>query len=52
MEIAELLIYDLSMWNRFLSSFGVIGMFIGAGIIISGFVLIKKIDQETKIVKS
>ncbi|MFX1571593.1 MAG: hypothetical protein ACFFB0_02510 [Promethearchaeota archaeon] len=42
MEIAELQLYDLSMWNRYFPSFGVIGMFLGAGLIIVGFFLVKK----------
>jgi hypothetical protein len=44
MEIAELLLYNLSMWNRYFPSFGVIGMFLGAGIIIGGFFSINKTD--------
>ena len=42
MEIAELSIYDLSMWDRYIPNFGVIGMFLGAGFIITGFIVIKK----------
>jgi hypothetical protein len=42
MEIAELVIYDLSMWNRYIPNFGVIGMFLGTLTILSGFVLIRK----------
>ena len=42
MEIAELAIYDLSMWERYTPNFGVIGMFLGSILIISGFVLIRK----------
>ena len=42
MEIAELQLYDISMWNRYIAHFGVIGMFIGAGLNITGFFLIKK----------
>jgi hypothetical protein len=42
MEIAELQLYDLSMWGRYLPNFGLIGMFLGAGLIISGFLLLKK----------
>ncbi len=43
MEVAELFIYDVSMWNRYIPSFGVIGMFLGAGLIICGFFVIKKV---------
>ena len=42
MEIAELVIYDLSMWTRYTPNFGVIGMFIGTILIITGFVVIRK----------
>ena len=41
MEIAERSIYDLSMWDRYVPSFGVIGLFIGAGLIIFGSLIIK-----------
>ena len=34
MEIAERNLYDLSMWGRYIPGFGVIGLFIGAGLII------------------
>lgn len=44
MEIAELEIYDLSMWKRYTPNFGVIGMFLGTSLIISGFVLLRKSD--------
>jgi len=46
MEIAELRLYDLSMWNRYLPSFGVLGMFLEAGLIISGSFLIKKCGSK------
>jgi len=41
MEIAERNIYDLSMWDRYVPGFGVIGMFIGAGLIIFGSLITK-----------
>ncbi|MHA1509490.1 MAG: hypothetical protein ACTSO6_12390 [Promethearchaeota archaeon] len=41
MEIAERNIYDLSMWGRYVPSFGVIGLFIGAALIIFGSLLTK-----------
>jgi len=46
MEIAELQIYGLSMWDRYTPNFGLIGMYIGATVIIVGFILIKKYSQE------
>jgi hypothetical protein len=42
MEIAELVIYDFSMWNRYIPNFGLIGMYLGSLIIIIGFTLVKK----------
>ncbi|MFX1326146.1 MAG: hypothetical protein ACFE8N_14445 [Promethearchaeota archaeon] len=42
MEFAENSQYDLSMWNRYISNLGVVGMFLGGAIIISGFFLIGK----------
>ncbi len=42
MELAESVIYNLSMWNRYIPNFGVIRMFLGASLIICGFVLIRK----------
>ncbi|MHA2325642.1 MAG: hypothetical protein ACXACB_09595 [Promethearchaeota archaeon] len=42
MEFAELSIYDLSMWNRYIPNFGLIGLYLGAGLMIVGFLLIKK----------
>jgi hypothetical protein len=48
MEIAELQLYGLSMWSRYLPHFGLIGMFLGATLIICGFFLIKKyLPQKT-----
>jgi len=41
MEIAERNIYDISMWGRYIPGFGVIGLFIGACLIILGSVLTK-----------
>jgi hypothetical protein len=41
MEEAEQAIYDISMWGRYVPSFGVIGLFIGAGLIIIGSLLTK-----------
>ena len=41
MEIAERNIYDLSMWGRYIPGFGVIGLFIGAGLIIFGSLITK-----------
>ena len=41
MEIAEWNIYDLSMWGRYVPGFGVIGLFIGAGLIIFGSLITK-----------
>jgi len=45
MEIAERNIYDISMWDRYVPGFGVIGMFIGAGLIILGSLLTKFIKE-------
>lgn len=45
MEIAERNIYDISMWGRYVPGFGVIGMFIGAGLIILGSLLTKFIKE-------
>lgn len=42
MEIAELQLYSLSMWGRYFINFGVIGMFLGAGLTICGFFLIRR----------
>ncbi|MFX1480827.1 MAG: hypothetical protein ACFFCI_22290 [Promethearchaeota archaeon] len=42
MEIAEFEIYNLSMWNRYIPIFGVVGPFIGAGLIIIGYFINKK----------
>ena len=42
MQLAESVIYNLSMWNRYIPNFGVIGMFLGSSLIICGFVLIRK----------
>ena len=41
MEIAERNTYDLSMWGRYVPGFGVIGLFIGAGLIIFGSLITK-----------
>lgn len=41
MEIAERNIYDVSMWGRYVPSFGVIGLFIGASLIIFWSLLTK-----------
>ena len=41
MEKAEQAIYGISMWGRYVPSFGVIGLFIGAGLIIIGSLLTK-----------
>ena len=46
MEIAELNIYDLSMWGRYVPGFGVVGMFIGASLIIFGSLLNKLIKNR------
>lgn len=42
MEFAEQQIYDLSMWGRYSPRFGMIGLFIGAGVIICGILITKK----------
>lgn len=42
MEIAEFQLYDISFWDRYLPSFGLIGMFLGAGLTIIGFFMFKK----------
>jgi hypothetical protein len=53
MEIAELQLYGISFWLRYLPYFGLIGMFLGAGIIICGFFLLKKYMRvKTKTVKN
>ncbi len=52
MEIAELQLYGISFWLRYLPNFGLIGMFLGAGIIICGFLLIKKLTAEKMSVKT
>lgn len=46
MEEAERNIYDLSMWSRYIPSFGLIGLFIGACLIIFGSLLIKYIKTR------
>ena len=46
MEIAERNIYDLSMWGRYVPGFGVIGLFIGAGLIIFGSLITKFIGTH------
>jgi hypothetical protein len=43
MEIAERSIYDISMWSRYVPGFGVLGLFIGASLIIFRSVLTKLI---------
>ena len=53
MEIAERNLYDLSMWGRYVPGFGVIGLFIGAGLIIFGGLIIRlnktpQIKEKTK----
>lgn len=46
MEFAERTMYDLSLWNRYVPGFGVIGLFIGACLIIFGSVLTKSITVQ------
>lgn len=46
MEIAERSIYELSMWSRYVPGFGVIGLFIGADLIIFGSLLTKFIKAH------
>ena len=46
MEIAELNIYDFNMWDRYVPGFGVLGMFIGASLIIFGSFLNKLIKYR------
>ena len=46
MEIAELDIYGLSMWGRYVPGFGVIGLFIGTSLIIFGILITKYIKAR------
>ena len=46
MEVGEFESYDISMWNRYVPIFGVVGMFLGAGLIIMGYFLIKKCNRN------
>ena len=41
MEIAERNIYSISMWSRYIPGFGIIGLLIGANLIIFGSILNK-----------
>ena len=45
METAERNIYDISMWGRYVPGFGVIGLFIGASLIIFGSLFTKFIRR-------
>lgn len=41
MEVSEQLIYGISLWGRYIPCFGLIGIFLGAVLIIIGTILIK-----------
>jgi hypothetical protein len=41
MEIVEQTIWGISMWQHYISGFGIIGLFTGASLIIIGSLLIK-----------
>ncbi len=47
MEIAEQEIYDISMWNRYVPGFGLIGLFTGASLIIIWSIITKFIKNPS-----
>lgn len=48
-EVSTILSFNHSFWGLLSPGFGIIGLFLGAGLQIAGYIFLKKIQKENKI---